>query len=255
MRFVYQVESCFDPVVDSIRDTLLYHCEKGVWIKMPVRRAAFRFKVFEDTIRGIRGPAVKVKGILGKCNFTFHSGRDGASFPADYYGDAENTFRQFVVMMDVYRRDRGLEPLELDRICDIAEKDSPPVTGDNYAFFAGADSGTIGAFQDLLDRKFAGTAHREICGKYSVVVYSENSRATEYFCVKNTPVYQKFLGTFKALYGFSDVMLVCARRRREQYVYFYVRGIGTFYNTEDSSKVFLERKHGLLTKLLLSAIS
>jgi hypothetical protein len=239
---VYEAETYLDPLVGAISDTLANHCRKGVRIERSLKQAPFWFKVSKKS-----GGEVKAEGVLGKCNFIFRSGGKGASFSADQYQDVENTFRQFAIMMDFYRRDLGLEPMDFDSLYEIAEADSPPVGADNYAPFDGAD---IGDLQDVLGKKFTAAAHREISGKYSIIVYSENVQATKYFYEKNIPVCQKFLGAFQDLYGHKDSMLVCVRKGREQYVCFYVEERGIFCNTEDSSRKFLEREHGILTQIL-----
>jgi hypothetical protein len=244
----YEAESYLDSVVECLRDTLVNHCKAGERIQRSIRQLAFRFTVVKNTRRK---SSLRVEGGLGKCNFIFRLNDRGAIFSSDYYSDAENTFRQFVAMMDFYRRDLGLEPIDLDSICEIVEEDSPPVGAGNYALFDGADSG---AFQDLLRENFTALAHREISGKYSIIVYSENARATKYFCRKNTPVYKKILEAFAGFYGFKDAMLVCVRRGKEQHIYFYAQDKGIFYNTQDASQAFLEREHGFLAELLKNTV-
>jgi hypothetical protein len=246
---VYRVERYLDAVTGVVIDTLANHCDKGIRIVRPMKQAVFWFRVSEKKSRD--GPVLRVDGVLGKCNFIFRSGGRGAVFSENHYKDAEDTFRQFVVIMDFLRRDMELEPIDFDSLCEIVEADSPPVAADNYVPFEGAD---IKALQDILGKKCAALAHREFSGKYSVIVYSENARMTKYFCKKNIPVYQKFLGAFKELYGFQDSMLVCMRRGQEQHVCFYVAEKGIFCNREDASREFLEKEHGFLTALLKSTV-
>lgn len=244
---IYEIESYLDPVVACVRDTLENHCKKGKRIEHSIGETTFWFKVSKNKRRDGDGFVIKAEGKLGKCNFIFRSGGRTDSFSSDYYTDAENTFRQFILMVNFLRKTLGLEPLDLDELYDIVEEDSPPVSADNYAFFIGSN---LRAFRDILRRKFTGAAHREFAGKYSIIVYSKNARATKYFCEKNTPVYRKFLEAFVAFYGFEDVIFVCARRGREQHIYFYVKGKGVFCNTEDSSRAFLEEEHETLTEIL-----
>ena len=242
---IYRVESYLDAVTGIVLDTLANHCEKGLRIVLPMKNMAFWFRVSEKKSRD--GPVIRADGVLGKCHFIFRSGGSGATFSENHYKDVEDTFRQFVVMIDFLRRDMGLEQIDFDSLCEIVEADSPPVAAGNYVSFEGADTGDL---QDILGKKFIALAHREFSGKYSVIVYSENARTTKYFCEKNIPVYQKFLGAFKELYGFQDSMLVCARSGKEQHVYFYVREKGIFCNREDASREFLEKEHGFFAELL-----
>jgi hypothetical protein len=246
---VYKVESYLDAVTGIVLDTLANHCEKGIRIVRPMKNMAFSFRVSEKKSRD--GPVVRAEGVLGKCNFIFRSDGSGAAFSENYYKDVEDTFRQFVVMIDFLRRDMGLEQIDFDSLCEIVEADSPPVAADNYVPFEGADTK---ALQDILSEKFTALAHREFSGKYSIIVYSENARTTGYFCEKNTPVYQKFLGAFKELYGFKDALLVCARSGQEQHVYFYARDKGIFCNREDASRAFLEKQSGFLAELLKNTV-
>jgi hypothetical protein len=241
---VYRTETYLDGLVGAISDTLANHCKKGVKIERSLRQAVFWFKVSPHS----RGDgAVKAEGVLGSCQFIFRSGKRGASFSADHYDDVENTFRQFAIMIDFYRRDLKLEPMDFDSLYEIAGEDSPPVGADNYAPLDAADAG---ALQNILGKNFTAAAHREISGKYSIIVYSENAPATKYFYQKNIPVCQQFLGAFKDLYGYKDAMLVCVRKGREQYVCFYTAEKGIFCNIEDSSRSFLEQEHGILTQIL-----
>jgi hypothetical protein len=245
---VYKVESYLEPMVNVIIDTLAHHCKKGEWIDHPIGQAVtFKFMVSKQKSRA--GPVLKAEGRLGKCKFIFRSDGRGAVFSANYYQDTEDTFRQFVVMINFYRKDLGLESLDYDSLYDIVEEDSPPVGADNYALFGGAD---IKSLTGVLSRDFEDRAHREISGKYSIIVYSENARTINTLYGKNIPVYQKFLGAFKEFYGFNGAMFVCVRRGKEQHIYFYAQGKGIFYNTQDAGKEFLEQEHGVLTKILSS---
>jgi hypothetical protein len=242
---IYRVEKRLDSLVGVINDTLENHCKKGVLIERSLKQAVFRFMVSQKKTKN--GPAFRAEGVLGKCHFIFRSDSKGASFSSDQYNEAENTFFQFAIMIDFYRKDLGLETIEFDSIGEIVEQDSPPVRTDNYALFDEAD---IGDFQKILDKKFYGAAHKEVSGNYSVIVYSENARITKYFCEKNISVYQKLLADFKTFYGFKDAMLVCARKGNEQYVYFYAKEAGFFFNTQDAGGEFLKHKHGALTDIL-----
>jgi hypothetical protein len=244
---VYKAEPYLDTLVGAIRGTLADHCEKDVLIERSIKQAVFRFTVPKPARRN---SPVKAEGILGKCNFIFRSGGKGTFFSANRYDDPENTFFQFAIMMDFFRKDLGLAPLDFGGLHEIAEADSPPVGADNYALFDAAD---IGPLQTLLDKNFPGRAHREISGKYSVTVYSDNARASKYFPENNIPVCQKFLGAFQDTCGYKDAMLVCARKGKEQHSYFHVKGTGTFYNTLDSSRAFLEQEQGVL-KAILSTV-
>jgi hypothetical protein len=246
---VYRVEGYLDFVGDAIYDTLANYCKKGFRIVRPMGGLAFWFRVVEKKHKD--RPLVRIEGGLGKCKFTFRSDGKNAVFAADYYKDTEDTFRQVAFLLNFYRKDLGLVPVDFDSLYEIAGEDSPPVGADNYALFDGVD---IKAFQNVLDKNFVGTAHREFSGKYSITVYSENAGANRDFYEKNIPVCQKFLEPFKGFYGYKDAMLVCVRRGKEQHVYFYVKDKGVFCNAQDASREFLEQEHGVLTRILSAKV-
>jgi hypothetical protein len=246
---VYKVESYLDFVADALYDTLANHCKAGLRIARPFGGMQFWFKVSERKRKDRR--VVKAEGIIDKGNFMFRSDGKDAVFSSDFFKDTEDTFRQFAYLMNFYRRDLKLEPINFDSLYEIAGEDSPAVGTDNFALFDGVE---IKAFQDILSKEYASKTHREFSGKYSITIYSENAVATKHFYEKNIPVCQKFLGAFEENYGYKDAVLVCARWGREQHVYFYVKGKGIFYNKEDSSRKFLEQEHKGLT-LILAIIS
>jgi hypothetical protein len=242
---VYEVEPYLEKVTADIRDTLLNHCKSEKRIRRSYKQTVFWFKVSQK--KGEDGPAVKAEGVLGKCKFIFRSDGRRARFSSDQYYDPENTFFQFAYMINFYRRDLGLEPMDIDGFYDIVGEDSPPVGKDNYALF---DSIDTRALQDILKKKFIGVAYQEVSGKYSVIIYSENAGVMKHFSEKNIPVCQKFLGDFQNMYGYKDAMLVCVRNVKEQHVYFYAAEKGIFYNTEDTSRGFLEQGSEGLTRIL-----
>jgi hypothetical protein len=244
---VYEIESYLADVVELVRDTLLNHCDGRLEVKHTEDKTmVFWFNVSEES--GEDGsPVVKAEGKIQKGKFRFRSGKDGASFSCAYYDDPEDVFHQFVAQLNFHRRSLRLKPVDIDGLYDIAEAAVPPVKADNYVLFTGADIEDLLA---LLSGKFAGAAIREICGKYSIVMYAENARITKYFCAKNIPVYQKFLGDFKNLYGFKDPALVYVREGEKQHIFFYVQEKGLFYNKEDSGGVLLEEEHSHLSAVL-----
>jgi hypothetical protein len=242
---VYKVEGYLDFVADALYDTLANHCKKDYRIARPFGGMNFWFKVSEKKHKDRH--IIKADGGMDKCRFAFRSDGKNSFFTADHFKDTEDTFRQFAYLMNFHRRDLDLEPINFDSLYEIAEEDSPAVGADNYALFDAVDTG---ALQDILNKEYVSKAHREFSGKYSVTVYSENAVATKHFYEKNIPVCQKFLGAFEEFYGYKDAMLVCARRGKEQHVYFYVKGKGIFYNREDLSKAFLKQEDKTLTLIL-----
>jgi hypothetical protein len=247
MWFVYEVENYLEPVVREICDTVVNRCEKGVRIDTPMGPGFTAwFKVSNDTASDGRGTVVRVEGVSGIFRFRFRSGKDGFTFAVENYKDPEHSFYHFISMIQIYRDNAGLGTMDIDYICDITEAGSPAVAPNNYAAVTGA------AFADMqrtLGRKFSALTFRSINGKYIITMYSgkSNSRFLPDRCVS---VCQKFLGDFKRLYFFDDAMLFCIRTGGKQHIYFYVNGIGLFYNTGDSSRAFLENECHYLTGTL-----
>jgi hypothetical protein len=175
MWAVYKVDNYFIPVVNVICDTLVNHCDKGMRVYVPMGpKFSAWFKVSKDTRKSGSGFVVRAEGGGGACNFRFRSAQDSFNFAADNYRDAEQAFYHFIAVMQSYRKHNGLPPLDTDYITSIAEKDSPPVTADNYAVFNGAGINNI---LNCLDGTFRGLAYRALHNKYAVTVYSENGAA------------------------------------------------------------------------------
>jgi hypothetical protein len=245
--FVYEVENYLEAVVQGICDTVVNCCKKEARIDIPMGTGFTAwFKVSNDTEGNERGTVVRVEGVSGVFRFRFRSGKGGFTFAVENYQDPEHIFYHFVSMIQVYRNNAGLQIIDMDYICDITEDDSPALTFNNYTAVTDA------SFEDMqrtLGRKFGALTFRSICGKYTIIMYSGNTD-TKFLPDRCIAVCQKFLDDFKRLYFFDDAMLFCIRVGGKQHIYFYVNGIGLFYNTRDSSRAFLERECHYITTTL-----
>jgi hypothetical protein len=247
MWSVYKVDNYLLPVAKGICDTLVNHCEKEARVNLTIGAGLPSwFKVSKDTAINECGMIVKAEGFNGSFNFRFRSIDDGFNFIVENCKDTEHIFYHFISMIQVYRNKIGLGMIDLDYICDITEADSPAVTPGNYAAVTDV---SIADIQRLLDRKFAGSAFSVMNGKYIIIVYCENTR-NQFFPDKYIPICKKYIDDFKSMYFFDDAMLFCVRINGKQHVYFCVKSIGLYCNTEDESRDFLERERDYLFKSL-----
>jgi hypothetical protein len=241
---VYQVENYFDAVMAGVYETLGGHCEKGAVLGKP--RGADRpawFRVSPDTKDGLR-----VDGVSGLCRFRFIRDRRGARLSEEFHSEPKRVFYDFLMMIQEYRKSRGLSPLDLGCIYAFTKEGSPAVNGRNYAAFS-RESASMRLFQGLLERKFGGAAASMLFVQYYITVFAENAK-TQAMPPEYVPVCAGFLADFKRCYGFHNVLLFGVKTEGKQHVYFAVKGTGLFYNTEDGSGAFLEKAEGRLTLLL-----
>lgn len=231
----WKVDAFLKPLVDDICATLINVCEKEARLNVDIGIPCW-FNVSKDACKNGGVFNVRVRGKLDRLKFKFNGGKDGYVFAAENSSDLKHDFYLFTTMVQVYRKHKGLALLDTDYILDITENDSPFVTVSNYASFNGDYlNGILG----YIDRAFRGLAYRALHGKYAFTIYSENgaNRDLSPECVQ---ICQKFLDAFKRLYSVENAILFCVRDTGKQYVYFYVKEKGLFYNTEDSSEAFLK---------------
>jgi hypothetical protein len=240
----YKIEEDFDAVAQGICETLVDHCAKGARVESPLgpNHPAW-FKVSMDTKRTDGELVARAEGMSGTCHFRFRSDRNGASLSADFFADPKRILDDFIIMMQAYRKSKGLSPLNNDYLYRYIGKACPPVTEQNYAAFTGAQ---VRALQDVLETRFGTTSASMAAGPFALTVYSENAANTT-VPPDMVSICRKFLDDFKRCYAFDDALFVHIRTNAEQHVYLSVRGGGLFYNVNDTSGPFLEREHaGLL---------
>jgi hypothetical protein len=231
----FKVDAFLKPFVDGICATLVNVCEKETRLNVNMGIPCW-FSVSKDSCKDGDVFNVGVRGKLDRLEFKFNGEKNGCIFAVKNGGDLKHDFYLFTTMIQRYREDKGLPVLDVDYILDITEKDSPPVTGANYASLNGV---YLSGILDYIDKAFRGLAYRALHGKYAFTIYSENGadRDLPPECVQ---ICQRFLDVFKRLYSVDGAVLFCVRDTGKQYVYFYVKEKGLFYNTEDSSETFLK---------------
>jgi hypothetical protein len=246
MWFEYTVEECFNEALRGVCDTLVNHCEKDVRVEMPLgpnHPAWFMAANGTGEIPG--GYAVKAKGASGVSNFRFCSDAGGAVIYVKNYPQAKLIFIDFIRIIQAYRKTKGLEPLNDDFLYS-AEERKPAVTVGNYT--AMTDERFDG-FRDTLHSKFSGLSANMNAGKYNITVYAKNDAPALPPGTRH-PLERKLLLDFKRDYAFDDAVCLAIKTDREYYTYFSVKGIGLFYNNENSSREFLEREHREIALLL-----
>jgi hypothetical protein len=245
----YTVESYLAPLVRGIRETLAEHCENGERVVYLSRGIICRFEVSTEKKADGSVPVVRAKGVIARGGFEFRSGGDGAVFSCTFYDDAEDMFHQFALIMSSFRGPAGYRPAYLDGLYDIDPAGLSPAGPAGYAPYKRADD-----IQYLLGKRLAGLCVREVCGKFTVIVYSENSRATAGFRAENIPVYRRLLDEFKGVCGVTDATLLYVRAGARGFAFFYAEGRGFFYNTGDGGAAFLKRESAHIAGLLRLAL-
>jgi hypothetical protein len=241
----YRVDAFLKPLACGICGTFINECEKDTRLDVDMGVLCW-FTVSKDACENNGIFNVGVRGKLGHIKFKFNGGKDGYVFAAENSVDLRHDFYLFISMVQSYRSQKGLPLLDMDYITNIAKKDSPPLTAVNYAAFNGA---YLSGITDYLERTFRGLAYCALHSKYAFTIYCENGaeRNLPPECVH---ICQKYLGDFERLYSVYNAMLFCVRDNGKQYVYFYVKKKGLFYNTEDESRAFLTRNIRYLAEAL-----
>jgi hypothetical protein len=236
---VYHVEAYFEGAVKEICETLA-GCEKGVRLgkaQGAARPAWFRIPL------DVKAGETRAEGVSGLCRFKFISDRRGTRLAEEFHPEPKRVFYDFLMMIQDYRKSKGLSPLDLGFIHAFTEEGSPAVDERNYAAFS---DGSMRQFQGLLEKKFGGTAMSALFGQTYITVFAENAKQTA-MPPEYVPVCGKFLSDFERCYGFRRVLLLGVKADGKQRVYFAVKGKGLFYNTGDGSKEFLEEEAGRLS--------
>jgi hypothetical protein len=251
MWLVYQVEPYLDPVIESLCDTFLNHCEKGVKHDIVDGQdgvSAYWFKVSKDSRVTPKGPVLSVEGIFASSHYRFRSGKSGFSFAADNVFDIEGLFFDFINIMCYYQKSHNLEIAGTGYLFALAEEDSPAITSRNYVAFS---DDYIEPLLGILRKHFRGIGLHEVSGKFGYTIYSEKAE-TLYPPANDdyVPLCEKLIAEFKSMYHLDEVMLAGIRIASRQYIYFFANGTSLFYNSEDGSREVLEREYKRITNTL-----
>ncbi|MDR2444655.1 MAG: hypothetical protein LBD44_01775 [Spirochaetaceae bacterium] len=234
-------------IVKDIYNTLVQDCEKGVHITVEQKRNFwFHVKKIPDTEN--KKDALLVRGGIGPIGFRFNTDGISAGFePDDKKVDAENLFYMFINIIAMYRRKRGLAPLDTGVIDRLAEEDSPPVSAENYAEIVPDEK--TGRLVNLVTRIFSFMSVMENYGQFCFYVCSEQGQIKN-MPLNYIPVYMKLLNTFKTAFSVKRVMLFAVRCSGVQRLFFIDGKNRLFCCKHDGSREFLYERFNFIIGLL-----
>jgi hypothetical protein len=210
------------PIVQEIYDFLIdFEENRRIEVKINAPQAAW-FSVTPKKSKGkSKGGILWVKGDLNSYRFSLHiNGTDmlSAAFESvDAQADTEHLFYLFINLIEQYRINNKLSPLNTRIIHGLAIEDSPPVSPENYKEVP-LDK-NIERLIQTINLNFKDKSFTERHGRFSFFICSDMGNIL-FMPFQYIPVFTKLLDSFKAQFPVSSVQLLAIRWAGTQRLFF-----------------------------------
>jgi hypothetical protein len=244
------------PIVQEIYDFHIdFEESRRIEIKINAPEPAW-FSVTKSGRGKSKGGILRVKGDLNSYRFSLYINRTDkltASFESvDPKADTEHLLYLFINLIEQYRINNKLPPMNTGIIHGLAIEDSPPVCPENYKEVP--QDKQIEQLIEVIDLNFKDKSFTERHGRFSFFIWSESGNIL-FMPSQYIPVFSKLLDAFKAQFPVSSVQLLAVRWACKQWL-FFIADLKRFYCCKtDGSLEFLKEHFTYIKNTLVVSSS